>query len=83
MELLRSLLKEVTGQVLGGWVGGPDHQDSPASQLTTDAATRLKERIESMHGLPLQDKLIILRLCYFPCLNHLLRTLMPKVGVDG
>ena len=70
--------------VLGSWVGGPNNERSHGSQLTIDAAQLLEERVAAMGPrLTIQQKLILLRLCFVPTLNHLLRTLPPRVGVEG
>ena len=68
---------------LGSWVGGPSTPDSPASALTRDAAATLASRVKLLDPLPLHHRLVVLRSCWHPALNHLLRTLHPAVGQDG
>ena len=73
-------------QVLGCWVGGPADESSPASALTMDASRRVEERLSRLDDypdLPLQHKLCLARLCFYPTINHLLRSLRPDVGVEG
>jgi hypothetical protein len=69
--------------LLGSWAGGPDTADSPASILTRDAAATLASRVALLDPLPLHHRLVVLRSCWHPALNHLLRTLHPAVGQDG
>ena len=70
--------------VLGSWIGGPNHERSRGSELTVDAAKVLEKRIASLGpSLTLQHRMILLRVCYVPTLNYLLRTLPPRVGVAG
>ena len=70
-------------EALGSYIGGPDSLDNKATQLLADAVTRLKERTDLISGLDAQTQLILLRLCFFPQLNHLLRTLVPQVTQQG
>ncbi len=70
-------------EMLGTWIGGPLSGRSPADDLTAAAAERLRSRIATLDAIPLQHRLCILRLCYFPALNHLLRTLPPTIGIRG
>jgi hypothetical protein len=78
-------LKSTGAEVLGGWIGGAEDYESVADGLTLKAAARLRERLSTLNSprLSMQERLLLLRLCYFPVLNHLLRTLPPKVGLDG
>ena len=70
--------------VLGGIVGGiaedPDHL---GGKLTMEAAVKMEKCVHTLDVLPLQYRLLLLRLCFFPSLNHILRTLDPRVGNDG
>ena len=72
-------------EVLGSWVGGPSDGTSPACALTMEVADRLASRRAILESpkLFLQDRLALLRMCYFPTLNHLLRTLPAGVGIEG
>ena len=73
-------------KALGSWVGDPDDESSDGSTLTHAAADIIEERLQRLEersSRNLQQKLVIVRLCYYPALNHLLRTLHPAVGVDG
>ena len=69
--------------LLGSWVGGPDGELSPGSALTVAAAAKLASRIELLEQLCLHDRICLLRACFYPSLNHLIRTLPPDVGVEG
>ena len=69
--------------LLGSWVGGPDSVNSTGSNLTEAACDKLQHRISLLDSLDLHDRLCLLRSCYFPVLNHLLRTLLPNVGAAG
>ena len=82
----RMEMETVGKGVLGTWVGGPDDESSAGSELTQKVAAIVRERLDVLENrstLSLQQKLIIARLCYYPTMNHLLRTLHPAVGVDG
>ena len=69
-------------KMLGGWVGGEDNASSDASRLFKDVADLLEERVKTLEHpkLTLQMRLLILRLCFFPVLVHLLRTQHPDIG---
>ena len=70
-------------KALGSYIGGPDSEANHGSRLALEAASRLKERAQEMTDLPVQMQLSLLRLCFFPQLNHLLRTLTPGVSHAG
>jgi hypothetical protein len=69
--------------LLGSWIGGLDVPHSPGSALTDAACDTLQRRIDLLDSLDAHDRLCLLRFCFFPVLNHLLRTLPPNVGVAG
>ena len=70
-------------EVLGSWVGGENTPQCKGGDLTVKACTKLSDRIKTMEHLDFHDRLTLLRLCWFPSLNHLLRTLRPNVGIEG
>jgi hypothetical protein len=69
--------------VLGSWIGGPDTADNRGSDLGTAQADRLRDRVPALDTLPLQQRLILLRYCYFPCIVHLIRSQHPNVSAAG
>ena len=73
--------------LLGSWIGGPDDSTSKGSILTQEAADILKTRVSLItdrhHGLSIAEAFILLKWCWFPSMNYLLRTLPPLVGVEG
>ena len=75
-----STLLERGTDLLGSWVGGPADDTSPAVALILAAVKRLADRIHLLDPLSLHDRICILRSCFFPNLNYLLRTLPPNVG---
>ena len=76
-------MEDVGRKILGSWVGGPNDASSPGGKLTINVAERIQDRIQTMEFLCLHDRITLLRLCWFPTLNHLLRTLKPRVGIEG
>jgi hypothetical protein len=54
-------------------------------ELVVKAADRLKKRANSLkaHRVPLQIQILLMRFCFYPCINHLLRTLHPEVSREG
>jgi hypothetical protein len=67
-------------KLLGSWIGGPDDDSSGALGLIEAATDKLVSIIPILKQMPLQHGLLLLRLCYFPILNHLLRTLPLGIG---
>lgn len=76
-------LREVGMGVLGAWVGGPDDDSSPADKIFDERVAVLKSRMPLLDALPLQERLLLLRFCFRPVTDHLLRTLPPNVGLRG
>ena len=76
-------LRDEGCEVLGSWIGGPDNNTNQGAQLGRDAAGRLSERVEGLDTLSLQERLILLRWCFFPTMVHLLRSQHPDVSKDG
>ena len=83
------VMKSTGCPMLGSWIGGPDNESSPASALTKQAAATLRSRVDLLthngdkKGLTLAESFVVLRMCWFPTLNYLLRTLHPEVGLQG
>ena len=67
-------------KLLGSWIGGPDNDTSGSRQLFVDALNRLHGIIPVLKMMPIQHGLCLLRLCYYPILNHLLRSLPLDIG---
>ena len=67
-------------KLLGSWIGGPDNDTSGSRQLFKDALDRLHGIIPVLKMMPIQHGLTLLRLCYYPILNHLLRSLPIGIG---
>ena len=67
-------------KLLGSWIGGPDNDTSGSRQLFSDALNRLYGIIPVLKMMPIQHGLTLLRLCYYPILNHLLRSLPVGIG---
>ncbi len=78
-----SVLREVGCSVLGSWIGGPDTADNQGAELGVSQADKLRARVPSLDILPLQQRLILLRFCYFPCIVHLIRSQHPDVSAAG
>ena len=76
-------LRSVGCDVLGSWVGGPDDNSNQGAALGKKQALRLRERTPCLDSLPLQQRLILLRWCCFPCMVHLLRSQHPTVSLEG
>ena len=73
-------LSSLGHKLLGSWIGGPDDDSSGARELVQAALDKLKSIIPILKMMPLQHALLLLRLCYYPILNHLLRTLPTEIG---
>src|SRR6185437_1218346 len=67
-------------KLLGSWIGGPDNDSSGATMLLQKAVDMLDFIIPILKRMPLQNGFLLLRLCYYPILNFLLRTLPLNVG---
>jgi hypothetical protein len=76
-------LHESGFKTLGSFAGGPASEDNGGARLVEEAAARLEQRILIMRQLPLQHQLLLLRKCFYPQLNHLLRSLPPAVSGPG
>ena len=72
-------LEETGHKLLGSWVGGLDNPNSGVD-LLRKALDKLEFIVPVLEKMPLQHGLLLLRLCYYPILNHLLRTLPVEVG---
>jgi hypothetical protein len=63
-------------KVLGTFVGGLTHE---GAHLMDSRIERFLERTRECGGLGLQHRLLLLRFCFFPTFNHLLRTIHPDI----
>ena len=70
-------------KILGSHVGGPLDHTNPGAALVQSAVDRLRERLDRLGGLSMQEGLLVLRLCYFPRLVHLIRTMHPEIVGPG
>ena len=80
---LGQALRDEGTDLLGSWVGGPSDTTSQGHALITKAVQKLSNRIPCLESLSLQCRLVLLRLCYFPTLNHLVRSLHPSITAPG
>ena len=73
-------LVEVGGEFLGTVVGGPEDQSNVKALSVMDTAVQLfRQRIDQVAVLGLQQRLLLLRYCFFPVFSHFLRTMPPSV----
>ena len=72
-------------KILGSYVGGTTNsQTNPtAVNFVSQAATRLQDRLDLLDPLTIQERLLLLRLCFFPVLGYLIRTMHPNLTLDG
>ena len=72
-------------KILGSYVGGTTNsQTNPtAVNFVRKAATRLQDRLDLLDPLTIQERLLLLRLCFFPVLGYLIRTMHPNLTLDG
>jgi hypothetical protein len=63
-------------KVLGTFVGGLTHE---GAHLMDSRIERFLERTRECGGLGLQHRLLLLRFCFFPTFNRLLRTIHPDI----
>lgn len=76
-------IRDVGIKALGSWLGGPLDPSSGGAGLVRDAVERLRVRVTKLDPLSFQEQLLIIRMCYAPQLNHLIRTLHPDIVRDG
>ena len=81
--LSKGEMEAIGCKTLGSWVGGPDTDHSGAVALIDKQVQKLAARVPLLKHIPLQDALLILRYCFYPVCNHLLRTTHPDVGVSS
>ena len=72
-------------KILGTYVGGTtDPNSNPTTEnFVCEAANRLRERVAVLESLTLQERLLLLRMCFFPVLNYLTRTIHPNLTLKG
>ena len=58
-------------KLLGSWIGGPYDDTSGSLELISEAVEKLKFAIPILRRMPLQHALLLLRMCFYPILNHL------------
>ena len=78
-------LREEPMKILGTHVGGTiDPNTNPATEkFVCEAAKRLRERVTVLEPLTIQKRLLLLRMCFFPVLNYLTRTIHPNLTRKG
>ena len=69
----------------GTYVGGTtDSNSNPTTEdFVCEAANRLRERAAVLEPLTLQERLLLLRMCFLPVLNYLIRTIHPNLTLKG
>eukprot|EP00300_Choanocystis_sp_HF-7_P020145 c20521_g1_i2.p1 GENE.c20521_g1_i2~~c20521_g1_i2.p1 ORF type:complete len:288 (+),score=18.31 c20521_g1_i2:532-1395(+) len=71
-------------ELLGSVIGGPDSESNPvAGPLLQSSVGRLRDRLQETGPLTLQERLLLLRYCFFPTFNHFLRSMHPDVTAGG
>jgi hypothetical protein len=70
-------------ELLGSWIGGPNDAGSGGSEMTLNAAKKLRDIAPVLNALTMQEGMLLLRHCFHPILNYYLRTLLPDVGTEG
>lgn len=70
-------------KILGTHCGGPPDSSNEGCKAVLAATDTLRDRLRSLDLLTKQEQLILLRLCFAPRLNHLIRTLPPDVVLEG
>ena len=78
-------LQEEPMKILGTYVGGTTQcSTNPiAVDFVCKAADRLRERTAVLDPLTLQERLLLLRMCFFTVLNYLARTIHPNLTLKG
>ena len=71
--------------VLGSLVGGTTNPatNPEGEKAAIEAAEKLEERTTTLERLTLQERLLLLRLCFFPTLNHIIRSSHPNLTEKG
>jgi len=69
--------------LLGSWVGGPADDSSAGAHIIANAVSLLEERLACTEFLSLQERLLLLRFCYFPTIVYALRTLVSPALRDS
>ena len=75
---MRTCGYNILGSHVGGTVDSATNTQAVESVNASVAVLASRKEALNQHNLSLQERLILLRFCYFPTLNHLLRTTHPK-----
>ena len=81
----RQDLRDQPRKILGTMVGGSDiaGDNKLSCNFVKEVAHRLQDKVRLLDNISLQGRLMVLRLCFLPQLNHLLRTIHPNLTNEG